>query len=182
MDEFSDLGSCETCPLSGVFWPAGGLSLRGTWGQRGDSAPGLASRVEGGPGGERRSWMPPALYPHPTSSGARPRAVPAAPGLAWPRRGQVLWEHLLKTLLWLRKLESIDGKETAQGRAARTWRSQDSNPGFMGFWALLPLRTVPAPLLRPQCTCSLLHMHCTHPHSSAMPLVVFLSPFLRLRQ
>lgn len=43
MEEFSDLGSCETCPLSGVFWPAGGLSLRGTWGQRGDSAPGLAS-------------------------------------------------------------------------------------------------------------------------------------------
>ena len=94
----------------------------------------------------------------------------------------MLQEHLLTTLLWIRKLESRDGKEPAQGRAARTWRSQDLNPGFMGFWALLPLRTVPAPLLRPQCTCSLLHMHCTHPRSSPMPLVVLLSPFFRLGQ
>lgn len=44
VEEFSDLGSCETCPLSGVFWPAGGLSLRDTWGQQGDSTLSLALR------------------------------------------------------------------------------------------------------------------------------------------
>lgn len=88
MDEFSDLGSCETCPLSGVFWPAGGLSLRGTRGQQGDSAPGLALRVERGPGGEVTGAS--CLVPIPYILGGQTQSSPCSSlaGLAEERSKQ----------------------------------------------------------------------------------------------
>lgn len=97
MDEFSDLGSWETCPLSGVFWPAGGLSLRGTWGQRRGFSTRPDRKSRRNPRWGEEVPGAPASYSHPASSGASPRAVPAAPGLT--RREQALREHLRRTSL-----------------------------------------------------------------------------------
>lgn len=77
MDEFSDLGSWEACPLSGVFWPAGGLSLRGTWGQRRgfSTRPGLKKEPQGGRGGPGHS----CLVPTPRILRGQPRSGPRGP-------------------------------------------------------------------------------------------------------
>lgn len=98
-----------------------------------------------------------------------------------------MWEHLRKTghssgppslsLLQVRKLESRDGKESAQGCTARSWQSQALNPGFIGFWALVAIRTVPPPLLRTPCTCPASR---PAPHLSSSPM--FLSSFSRSGQ
>lgn len=112
------------------------------------------------------------LLPRPRTldpQGPTPEQSLQLPGWPGRREEQAVMECPRKTapslsLVRIRKLESRDGKESVQGRTARTWQSQGLNPGFTGFWALVAVRTAPPPLWGAQRTCP---ASCALHHTSA---------------
>lgn len=130
------------------------------------------------------------LLPRPRTldpQGPTPEQSLQLPGWLGRREEQAVMECPRKTapslsLVRIRKLESRDGKESVQGRTARTWQSQGLNPGFTGFWALVAVRTAPPPLWGGSA-----HLPCflrSTPYLCRSPglLLMCLSSFSRLGQ